>query len=379
MTMKVGDSSEDVRTLKQKLREGGYFEGPDDAYFGEDLANAVRAYQTAHGLTVDGVVGPETWGNIHGDPRYPNNSTGALGGAPSGGGGGGDMAEIKKRYPQFAYLIDDPEMGAILREDARRALAGDPMPPNEFEAAVMATNWWRTTSASAREYYNLQFADPASFNDKIRDYSDTVRTIGGQLGYDETVLTPQYVSHFANRAYREGLTPAQIKAIIADEITPLIGPSEKGVVLSELRGVMQAYHYKIDDSSLHYWAREIGSGRQSIDNFRNTVKLQMRGMFPHLANFYDQGMTQREILAPYKEILSKEFDGKNPEDFDFGDAKWRHVIDYVDEKTGVHRTMSMQELQKYARSQPEWRNTNNAKKQVAEIGEQLLQSFGAVK
>ncbi len=67
------------------------------------------------------------------------------------------------------------------------------------------------------------------------------------------------------------------------------------------------------------------------------------------------------------------------EDFDFmGDPKWRHVVDYVDEKTGVHRTMSMQEVTKYARSQPEWRNTNNAKQQVAQLGEQLLESFGAL-
>jgi len=101
-------------------------------------------------------------------------------------------------------------------------------------------------------------------------------------------------------------------------------------------------------------------------------------MFPNLANQFDSGMTFKQVIEPYRQVLSKEFDGANVENFDFmGDTKWRNVIDYVDEKTGVHRTMSMQELTKYARSQAEWRNTKNAKDQVAEIGEQLLRSFGA--
>ncbi len=90
-------------------------------------------------------------------------------------------------------------------------------------------------------------------------------------------------------------------------------------------------------------------------------------------------MTFKQITEPYRQVLSKEFDGRNVEDFDFmGDPKWRHVIDYVDEKTGVHRTMSMVELQKYARNQAEWRDTKNAKDQVSQIGEQLLASFGEV-
>lgn len=74
MTIQVGDNSEDVREVKRILREAGYFSGPDDDYYGEDLATAVRAYQTAHGIEVDGVVGPETWGNMHGDPQSESSS-----------------------------------------------------------------------------------------------------------------------------------------------------------------------------------------------------------------------------------------------------------------------------------------------------------------
>jgi hypothetical protein len=59
-----------------------------------------------------------------------------------------------------------------------------------------------------------------------------------------------------------------------------------------------------------------------------------------------------------------------------GDTKWRHVVDYVDPKTGVHRTMSNVELAQYVKSLPEWNNTKNAVNTYSQIGQTLLQSFG---
>jgi len=35
-----------------------------DGAFGPNTARSVRNYQTANGLTVDGIVGPETWGSL---------------------------------------------------------------------------------------------------------------------------------------------------------------------------------------------------------------------------------------------------------------------------------------------------------------------------
>ncbi len=378
MTLSIGDTGPDVVEMKSQLRSAGLFSGPDDDYYGEDLAEAVRKYQTSHGLAADGVVGPETWGNIHGDPAYPNGSS--AGNSPNTGAGQSpaDYDEIKRKYPQFAYLADDPEVGKVLRDANTRSKTTNPMPQGEFEAAIMATNWWRTTASSSRNYYNQQFADPATFNNKIRDYSDQIKVLGGQLGYDETILTPDYLSYFANKSYREGLTPAQMKALLANEITPLIGTTEKSTTLHAMREIQQGYQIAIDDPTRNYWLQAIGNGSQTIENFRGSVVAQAKALFPNLTGQFEQGMTLKQVIEPYRQMLSKEFDGANVEDFDFMDAKWRNVIDYVDEKTGVHRTMSMQELQKYARAQPEWRNTKNAKENVAQIGEQLLQSFGAV-
>ncbi len=60
----IGDSGDAVTTLQTKLNELGYNCGEADGVFGQNTLNAVKAFQTAKGLTADGVVGEQTWGAL---------------------------------------------------------------------------------------------------------------------------------------------------------------------------------------------------------------------------------------------------------------------------------------------------------------------------
>lgn len=59
--------SEDVRWVQQRLNVHGY-KVDTDGVFGPLSEKAVRAFQLAKGLTVDGVVGPITWAALAKDP-----------------------------------------------------------------------------------------------------------------------------------------------------------------------------------------------------------------------------------------------------------------------------------------------------------------------
>ena len=369
MTLRVGDTGPDVVEMKNQLRAAGYFDGPDDDYFGKDLEAAVIAYQTAHGLVVDGVVGPETWGNIHGDPNFPNNSTGAMGGGGGGGGSSGPSG-VSRKYPYLAFLLDDPEVGPLLQEADRTN-----MDPDVFQSRLMQTSWWKNTSDTQRNYFALKTGDPATLNRRVDEIKSQLQEIASSMGHD---LDAGYLDHFAHKALQFGMSTRQIQAMIADEIIPLVGASHRSATTHEMNQVKDAYAYNLDHASFNLWAKEIAAGRKTLDNFRGEAMNNAKRLFPHLSDDIDRGLTIRQITDPYRQALSREFDGKNPEEFDFAnDPKWRHVIDFVDDK-GTHRTMSMIEVTRYARQQAEWRNTRTAREQVAQVGEQLLQSFGAL-
>ena len=60
-TLRKGDKGQDVRTLQNALNEAGYDCGEVDGIFGTKTKNAVKAFQKAKGLKVDGIVGRNTW------------------------------------------------------------------------------------------------------------------------------------------------------------------------------------------------------------------------------------------------------------------------------------------------------------------------------
>lgn len=58
--LKPGDTGAAVKTLQRALASAGYSTGTVDGSYGPATKTAVTAFQHAHGLTADGVVGPKT-------------------------------------------------------------------------------------------------------------------------------------------------------------------------------------------------------------------------------------------------------------------------------------------------------------------------------
>jgi peptidoglycan hydrolase-like protein with peptidoglycan-binding domain len=62
--LRKGSTDPAVRDLQEALEALGYDPGPIDGTFGTTTEAAVKAFQYAKGITVDGIVGKETWINI---------------------------------------------------------------------------------------------------------------------------------------------------------------------------------------------------------------------------------------------------------------------------------------------------------------------------
>ncbi len=73
-TLQRGDAGEWVIELQQELTRNG-FPVEDDGDFGPVTEAAVRDFQTAHGLTHDGIVGPQTWAALTGAATVTDSSS----------------------------------------------------------------------------------------------------------------------------------------------------------------------------------------------------------------------------------------------------------------------------------------------------------------
>jgi peptidoglycan hydrolase-like protein with peptidoglycan-binding domain len=65
-TIQEGSTGPDVELAQYELCRDLFLSGPEDVdgIFGPKTKTAVEAYQQAEGLSVDGVVGPQTWAKM---------------------------------------------------------------------------------------------------------------------------------------------------------------------------------------------------------------------------------------------------------------------------------------------------------------------------
>lgn len=59
--LRYGSRGESVRQVQSRLNRLGYWCGTADGIFGVNTRSAVRRFQSAKGLSVDGIVGPKTY------------------------------------------------------------------------------------------------------------------------------------------------------------------------------------------------------------------------------------------------------------------------------------------------------------------------------
>ena len=75
-----GSTGQEVINIQDKLYKWGYYKGVVDGIFGQDTYIAIRSFQAKNGLTVDGIVGPETLGALGlptgSNPSNNNNNSG---------------------------------------------------------------------------------------------------------------------------------------------------------------------------------------------------------------------------------------------------------------------------------------------------------------
>jgi hypothetical protein len=113
--LKQGSSGEDVSRLQKAINDSGY-QPPlvVDGKFGPKTALAVRWYQGQQGITVDGIVGSQTWDRIDGTSTVPDTTTGTTtgttvktSGAKDSYTGGDDRFHGLGGAPEVWYNSDD--------------------------------------------------------------------------------------------------------------------------------------------------------------------------------------------------------------------------------------------------------------------------------
>ncbi len=116
-TLRYGYTGEDVKLLQNRLIELGYLKGTADGTFGTTTQTAVKAFQKANGLTVDGVAGTNTYKKLFSDSAIeaiPEEEELIPTRTLTIGDSGDDVKSVQRRLKALSYLTGtaDGQYGA---------------------------------------------------------------------------------------------------------------------------------------------------------------------------------------------------------------------------------------------------------------------------
>lgn len=147
-TLRAGSSGEDVRRFEQRLVQLKYFSGnPSDGRFDQETRHAVIAVQKQHGLTRDGIAGPQTHGALKcastPKARFPKS---------------GKHAEVSIDR-QLVYMFDGGRVTGIF--DASTGRKGRETPKGNFRVS-----WKKQGRNESSEFPGAYLYNPSYFTNR---------------------------------------------------------------------------------------------------------------------------------------------------------------------------------------------------------------------
>lgn len=267
----------------------------------------------------------------------------------------------------------NPELKKLLLDATQQEWA-----PDKFRYQLEQTNWWKTTTESARLFDMEEATDPATVQTKIDNQAAQIRQTALTLNVR---LSDETAAQLARDSLRGAWTPQLLSSAIGAEAmksTAGVSQLRAGWIGQTIRETANNYGIAISDTTFNQWVNKIAVGQETQTTWEDYAKVQAKNMFPSIADRIDAGQTFQDIVDPYRENAARllEIDGA---DIDFTQSEWVKAITYQDDK-GQQRPMSFTEWNDYIRQTRSfgYEYTEQAQQRAYQVADRLANLFGKV-
>lgn len=287
------------------------------------------------------------------------------------------LDDIRDQFPYLAFLINDPEIGALLADavDPNKGFSA-----SHFEAAVMGTQWWQSRSAAQRDWDILTNNDPGEADEQRSSYQTQLWFKAAQMGVR---LTPGEVAWYTEYALRNGLSindPRMIEGL-AKLYTQADHRMEGSIRTGQGRALQVArgeFMVPISVNEAVQWGEWLGMGVKTEADLEQAMRERAQSYYPHLAADLKEGATMQSLFSGHIATIAEELE-LDPEAVDLTKGQFSKVIDVYDPNNQVHRPATLSEARTLARQDSRFWDTSNGRAMDAGMTASLLRSFGEIR
>lgn len=282
----------------------------------------------------------------------------------------GFTKEFLKRNPDVARLVRDAIKFNYTEE--------------EFVKLVETNTKWGRRTNDAQAEFDLKYYGNKSEDVKkeIVANRDKIRLLADNLG---VTLTEQDINSFAFRTTRAKLTDQDLYDFIASKYRtpqqtatpgqPAVATGTASQLADEIRRMARSYGVTLTQETLEGKIQEgLRQGERWgtwLEGQRNVFRQSSKTLYANVADKLDQ-YTLEELVDPYLEDASNLL-GISRSNMDLSNPMWTKALSGADGKP-----MNREEWMRTLRMDKQygWNNTQRAKTEMVELGDELLAAFG---
>jgi hypothetical protein len=284
------------------------------------------------------------------------------------------LDDIREDFPFLAYLVNDPEVGKLLRE------AVDPnagFSPQRFQAKLMTTKWYKSQSEQQRAWQAKIHTDPGTATQDRNAYYAQLRQVASQLGVKLNANEIRFISELNLGRGIAANDPQTLMTLTQLRNKP--GHADVGSIKTNAKRVgmlaKSQYFMGLSDRDAKNWGQSIAMGTKTEDDFQAWISERAASKFPWLAKRIKAGETMQSMFSGHIQTIAEELEIA-PEMIDISTGRWSSVMGRVDPKTNTTRPLSLYETKILARQDPRFWKTQHGQAEDAQMATMMAQTFG---
>lgn len=277
-----------------------------------------------------------------------------------------DMAISDQIQMILALKATDPNL-----EKAWQAYLGGKM--DEFQALVLASDFYRNNNAIARTRKTAQTNQPGVYAKDLDAYKVATKKRLVQSGIQWTPGVEKQVE----LGYQSGMTEDQVdQLIIKSGAMGKIGGSTMSTV-SALQSFANAYGVgNLLNSS--YWETKstaLFAGETTSDDIMNDIKNLSASAFPAYADGIKNNVSLAALASNVTSTVANLLE-LDQDAVDFNNPLVKRIMNYINPTTGKQEIMPQWLVEKTVKSSPDWPYTNNARDTLDTLTTTVFKDWG---
>jgi hypothetical protein len=310
-----------------------------------------------------------------GMPNSAVSSSGVNATAVGGGGGGGGEEEYRMTPGERAEMYglslglirSNKELKALFDKAVKGSWSGD-----RFVASLKNTKWWRGNSRTERQYILLRYSDPATWKQDRKNAGVALRALAVQVGLKG--LSGDVLNNAIYNKLALGWSDARLKNWLGGKVSPHDGEflGEAGEIQDQLQQLTYLNGVRYSGDWMRKRIKAIAAGKDTIQSLENRIRRDAAAQYGAFANQIKAGMNVMDLAAPYISAVSQILELPDTDIDVFN----RHVQRAMSAKGSNGGQYPLWQFEVDLRSDPKWRQTNNARESMMTTAHQVAIDFG---